>query len=140
MIRSFIRWKGEQRLASRLCSKNFFQISSFLLFTRERSENRAQNPSGLVFSRYRAEGKEQIQVTMAVLYDHLIKLLVIGDSGVGKSCMLLRFVEDNFTPSFITTIGIDFRVCLLVIALRYQSQCYLPVALLLAGTRGDNSA
>jgi GTPase SAR1 family protein len=47
---------------------------------------------------------------MAVLYDHLIKLLVIGDSGVGKSCMLLRFVEDNFTPSFITTIGIDFRV------------------------------
>lgn len=47
---------------------------------------------------------------MSVLYDHLIKLLVIGDSGVGKSCMLLRFVEDNFTPSFITTIGIDFRV------------------------------
>lgn len=46
----------------------------------------------------------------AALYDHLIKLLVIGDSGVGKSCMLLRFVEDNFTPSFITTIGIDFRV------------------------------
>lgn len=49
-----------------------------------------------------------------VLYDHLIKLLVIGDSGVGKSCMLLRFVEDNFTPSFITTIGIDFRVSISV--------------------------
>eukprot|EP01135_Chromosphaera_perkinsii_P007998 Nk52_evm70s1073 gene=Nk52_evmTU70s1073 len=43
-------------------------------------------------------------------YDYLIKLLLIGDSGVGKSCLLLRFSEDSFTPSFITTIGIDFKV------------------------------
>ncbi|KAI0553682.1 ras-domain-containing protein [Xylaria curta] len=40
----------------------------------------------------------------------LIKLLLIGDSGVGKSCCLLRFSEDSFTPSFITTIGIDFKI------------------------------
>lgn len=65
-------------------------------------------------------------------YDYLIKLLLIGDSGerreswpaparptrsvsplltlsfgagVGKSCLLLRFAEDSFTSSFITTIG-----------------------------------
>jgi small GTP-binding protein len=37
-------------------------------------------------------------------------LLLIGDSGVGKSCCLLRFSEDSFTPSFITTIGIDFKI------------------------------
>ncbi|KFY26590.1 hypothetical protein V493_04000 [Pseudogymnoascus sp. VKM F-4281 (FW-2241)] len=43
-------------------------------------------------------------------YDFLIKLLLIGDSGVGKSCCLLRFSEDSFTPSFITTIGIDFKI------------------------------
>jgi len=43
-------------------------------------------------------------------YDHLIKLLLIGDSGVGKSCLLLRFSDDSFTPSFITTIGIDFKI------------------------------
>ena len=87
-------------------------------------------------------------------YDHLIKLLLIGDSGtspvcssftsradprtpsrasappvtsknvpslrdlsspppspgVGKSCLLLRFSEDQFTSSFITTIGIDFKI------------------------------
>lgn len=30
--------------------------------------------------------------------------------GVGKSCLLLRFAEDAFTTSFITTIGIDFKV------------------------------
>jgi len=32
------------------------------------------------------------------------------DAGVGKSCLLLRFSEDQFTPSFITTIGIDFKI------------------------------
>lgn len=43
-------------------------------------------------------------------YDHLLKLLLIGDSGVGKSCLLLRFSDDSFTTSFITTIGIDFKI------------------------------
>ncbi|KAJ4908864.1 Ras-related protein RABE1d [Raphanus sativus] len=43
-------------------------------------------------------------------YDYLIKLLLIGDSGVGKSCLLLRFSDDTFTTSFITTIGIDFKI------------------------------
>ncbi|CAO1638185.1 unnamed protein product [Parajaminaea phylloscopi] len=43
-------------------------------------------------------------------YDLLLKLLLIGDSGVGKSCLLLRFCDDAWTPSFITTIGIDFKI------------------------------
>jgi len=43
-------------------------------------------------------------------YDLLIKLLLIGDSGVGKSCILIRFADDSFSPSFITTIGIDFKI------------------------------
>jgi len=43
-------------------------------------------------------------------YDFLIKLLLIGDSGVGKSCLLLRYSDDSFTSSFITTIGIDFKI------------------------------
>jgi Ras-related protein Rab-8A len=29
---------------------------------------------------------------------------------VGKSCLLLRFCDNSFTPSFITTIGIDFKI------------------------------
>ena len=36
--------------------------------------------------------------------------LLIGDSGVGKSCLLIRFADDSFNTSFITTIGIDFKV------------------------------
>lgn len=43
-------------------------------------------------------------------YDMIMKLLLVGDSGVGKSCLLLRFVEDKFNPLFITTIGIDFKI------------------------------
>ena len=43
-------------------------------------------------------------------YDYLIKLLLIGDSGVGKSCLLCRYSEDIFNNKFITTIGIDFKI------------------------------
>merc|ERR1712199_120268 len=43
-------------------------------------------------------------------YDMLIKLLLIGDSGVGKSCLLCRYSDDVFNNNFITTIGIDFKI------------------------------
>jgi small GTP-binding protein len=43
-------------------------------------------------------------------YDYLIKLLVIGNSGVGKTNMLLKFCENNFMTSHLTTIGIDFKM------------------------------
>eukprot|EP00411_Alexandrium_monilatum_P031105 CAMPEP_0175374566 /NCGR_PEP_ID=MMETSP0095-20121207/23313_1 /TAXON_ID=311494 /ORGANISM="Alexandrium monilatum, Strain CCMP3105" /LENGTH=265 /DNA_ID=CAMNT_0016672797 /DNA_START=34 /DNA_END=831 /DNA_ORIENTATION=+ len=42
-------------------------------------------------------------------HDHLFKLVLIGDSGAGKSSLLLRFADDTFTDSYITTIGVDFR-------------------------------
>lgn len=38
-------------------------------------------------------------------YDLLFKLLLIGDSGVGKTCILFRFSDDAFTTTFISTIG-----------------------------------
>jgi Ras-related protein Rab-8A len=45
-----------------------------------------------------AQGKNQA-------FDFLIKLILIGDSGVGKTCFLLKFADGNFTSSHITTIG-----------------------------------
>lgn len=42
-------------------------------------------------------------------YDYLIKLLALGDSGVGKTTFLYRYTDNKFNPKFITTVGIDFR-------------------------------
>eukprot|EP00922_Rhytidocystis_sp_ex-Travisia-forbesii_P037539 GHVS01055949.1.p1 GENE.GHVS01055949.1~~GHVS01055949.1.p1 ORF type:complete len:249 (-),score=27.82 GHVS01055949.1:357-1103(-) len=42
-------------------------------------------------------------------YDHLVKLLLLGDSAVGKSSLLMRFCEQRFDNSFVLTIGVDFK-------------------------------
>ena len=38
-------------------------------------------------------------------YDAKIKILMVGDSGVGKTCVLVRFADNSFQETFITTIG-----------------------------------
>ena len=42
--------------------------------------------------------------------DYLFKYLVIGNSGVGKSCLLIRFTDDTWSDSYVTTIGVDFKI------------------------------
>merc|ERR1712070_376882 len=43
-------------------------------------------------------------------YDMLVKLLLIGDSAVGKSALLTRYSEDAYSEAFVSTIGIDFKI------------------------------
>src|SRR3990167_8689677 len=48
-------------------------------------------------------------------YNYLWKLAVIGDSAVGKSCFVLRFADETYTDSYISTIGVEFKI----VTLRY---------------------
>eukprot|EP01103_Thecamoeba_quadrilineata_P009452 TRINITY_DN19212_c0_g1_i1.p1 TRINITY_DN19212_c0_g1~~TRINITY_DN19212_c0_g1_i1.p1 ORF type:complete len:201 (+),score=24.61 TRINITY_DN19212_c0_g1_i1:57-659(+) len=43
-------------------------------------------------------------------YDHLFKLLMIGDSGVGKSSLLVRFTEDTYAEAYSCTLSVDFKI------------------------------
>ena len=43
-------------------------------------------------------------------YDYLFKILLIGDTGVGKSCLLLQFADEIYTETYISTIGVDFKI------------------------------
>eukprot|EP01047_Picozoa_sp_COSAG01_P014534 COSAG01_NODE_710_length_14110_cov_94.506745_3_plen_605_part_00 len=58
----------------------------------------ASSSSGSIY-----QGTEQLAKP-----DYLFKALVIGDSGVGKSCLLLRFAQDKYEQNYLSTVGVDY--------------------------------
>ena len=47
---------------------------------------------------------------MSQEYDYLFKVLLLGDSGTGKSSLILRYTDDTFNSSLVSSIGVDFKV------------------------------
>lgn len=47
---------------------------------------------------------------IVVKYDKVYKFLLLGDPSVGKTCVLMRYTDNNFERNYISTIGLDFRM------------------------------
>ena len=43
-------------------------------------------------------------------YDYLFKVLLLGDSDVGKSSLILRYTEETFSSKLVNSIGVDFKM------------------------------
>jgi len=74
------------------------------------SPERAQFALSVQAHQHNHDHDKNLLSKMSNDYDYLFKLLLIGDSGVGKSCLLMRFAEDSYTESYLSTIGVDFKI------------------------------
>ncbi|KAI6700771.1 hypothetical protein NL676_015095 [Syzygium grande] len=68
----------------------------------------------------------------AMSYDYLFKYIIIGDTGVGKSCLLLQFTDKRFQPVHDLTIGVEFGARMVTIDGR-------PIKLQIWDTAGQES-
>ncbi|XP_025687748.2 ras-related protein RABB1b isoform X3 [Arachis hypogaea] len=68
----------------------------------------------------------------AMSYDYLFKYIIIGDTGVGKSCLLLQFTDKRFQPVHDLTIGVEFGARMVTIDSR-------PIKLQIWDTAGQES-
>lgn len=56
---------------------------------------------------------QRLQSSNVSGYDHLLKLQIVGDSGTGKSNLLIRYADNTFSDRFVATIGVDFKTIML---------------------------
>lgn len=65
-----------------------------------------------------------VDIYMIKEYDYLFKLVIVGNQGVGKSSLFVRFSDGTFLENYLATIGVDFRFKTLDID---NSQCKLQI-------------
>ena len=56
------------------------------------------------------DGMESYDTPADANFDYMYKVLIVGNSGVGKTAFLMRYCDDTFSQSFVATVGIDFKV------------------------------
>jgi len=66
-------------------------------------------------------------------YDHLFEIIIVGDSGVGKTAILCRYADDDFSTAYVKTIGVDIGGKFIFVSGR-------QVKLLMWDTAGDPDA
>jgi len=55
-------------------------------------------------------------------YDFFGKVVIVGDSNVGKTCLIGRFYENSFATSHMTTVGIPFLLLIFLNRIRYRKK------------------
>lgn len=53
---------------------------------------------------------ESLDTAVDPNFDYMYKILIVGNSGVGKTAFLVRYCDNAFSPAFVATVGIDFKV------------------------------
>lgn len=53
---------------------------------------------------------ESLDTAVDSNFDYMYKVLIVGNSGVGKTAFLVRYCDDTFSSTFVATVGIDFKV------------------------------
>ena len=56
-----------------------------------------------------SENKEKDKEKEKETYEHTFKILLLGDSSVGKTCFLMRYIDNTFQDVYLSTIGFDFK-------------------------------
>lgn len=69
-------------------------------------------------------------------FDYMFKILIIGNSSVGKTSFLFRYCDDSFSSTFVSTVGIDFKVKTVI---RGDKRVKLQIWVSLATLSGDSA-
>jgi small GTP-binding protein len=89
------------------------------------------------YSSTKTSGSETEDVHFGLSFDRQYKILMLGDSGVGKSSIILRFTNDRYTPNFLPTIGIDFKTKMMTVPPSSTSGAQRSVKLVLWDSAGQ---